>query len=327
MLLRIFKANSIYNFILLPIIGGLLLLKSFLEPGIFPPESHQFTTPLFLPVYLSNISFKVALLVNFLTVIIICIQLLYINATFSFVRDRSFLPAYLFLFIVYTIPDLHVIQPVFISCIFLLLAINRIFSSFEKKNIISNAFDAGFLTGLAGLFYPGAIILVFIIPLNLYTLKNKVSWREFAVAFIGLLLPFLYTFSYYFIVNNVSSFIDLFTNVIIKRENTIFHLLPVQIFVAFLALITIFSSLFILSQYDEKKISTRLYFKILFFYFCTSLLLFILPSVSYELLVFLIIPLSFLFTNYLTFMRRRFWAELFFTILILISIGLQFIIK
>lgn len=327
MLLRIFKANSVYNFILLPIVGGLLLLKSFLEPGIFPTESYQFSTPLFLPVYLSDISFKAALLINYLSVIIICIQLLYINATFSFVRDRSFLPAYLFLFIVYAIPDLRVVQPVFFSCIFLLLAVNRVFASFEKKKVISNAFDAAFLTGIAGLFYPGAIILVALIPLSLYALKNKISWREYAASFIGLLLPLLYAFTYYFAVNKVSDFIDLFTNVIIKRENTILHLLPVQIYFAFLLLITIFSSFFILGQYDEKKLSTRRFFQILFFYFCTSLLLFILPSVSYELLVLLVIPLTFLFTNYLTFMRRRFWAELFFTILILISIGLQFIVK
>lgn len=327
MLLRIFRANSVYNFILVPIIGGLFLLKSYLVPGIFPPESFQFTTPLFIPLYLSNISFQGALFINYVTVLIICIQLLYINAAFSFVRERTFLPAYLFLFIVYALPDLHVIQPVFFSAIFLLLALNSIFLSFEKKKTISNAFNSGFFTGLACLFYPGIILLVFLVPLSMYTLKNKVGWREIISPILGLLLPILYTFSYYFIFNDVSNFIDLFTRVIIKREETILHLLPVQIYLFFLLLITIISSFFIMGQYDEKKISTRRYFKILFFYFSTSLLLFILPSVSYELLVILTIPLTFLITNYLIFMRRKFWAELIFTLLILMSLALQFLIK
>lgn len=175
--------------------------------------------------------------------------------------------------------------------------------------------------------YPGALLLVLLIPVSFYILQNKQSWRESFASFIGLLLPLLYTFSYYFIFNNISNFIDLFTNVIIKREDTILNLLPVQIYFVYLLLITIFSSLFIVRQYDEKKISTRRYFKIFFFYFSASLLLFILPSVSYELLVILSIPLTFLFTNYLTFIRRKFWAELFFTILIVISLALQFIIK
>jgi hypothetical protein len=228
---------------------------------------------------------------------------------------------------VYALPDLHVIQPVFFSGIFILLAFNRIFSSFEKKKGISNAFDAGFLTGIATLFYPGSVILVFLIPASLYTLKNKIGWREYIASMLGLFLPLLFAFSYYFIFNNVSNFIDLFTNVIIKREETILHLLPVQIYFIFLILLTIFSSIFILGQYDEQKISIRRYFKILFFYFCTSVILIILPSVSYELLVLLTIPLTFLITNYLTFMHRRFWAELFFIILIIFAVGLQFIIK
>jgi hypothetical protein len=327
MLLRIFRSNSVYNFFLVPIIGGLLLLKSFLEPGIFPPETFHFNTPLLFPLYLSKISFTGALIINYLTVIIICFQLLYINATFSFVRERTFLPAYLFLFIVFAIPDLHIIQPVFFSGIFILIAFIRIFSSFEKKYIINNAFDAGFFTGLASLFYPGTIILVLLVPISLYTLRNNVGWREFIAAFIGLFLPFLYVFTYYFIFNDISNFIHLFTNVIIRREETILHLLPVQIYVVYLILITIISSFHIAGQYDEKKISTRRYFKILFFYFSTSLLLFILPSVSIELLVILTIPLTFLITNYLTYMRRKFWAELFFTLLIIISVVLQFIVK
>jgi hypothetical protein len=327
MLLRIFRANSVYNFILVPIIGGLLLLKSFLEPGIFPPESIQFNSPLFSSIYQSNITFLGALLINFAAVIFICFQLLYINATFSFVRERTFLPSYLFLFIVYALPDLHVIQPVFLSGICLLFAINAIFSSFGKKHTISNAFNAGLFTGLAGLFYPGAILLVFLIPISLYTLQNKVGWREFAASFLGLLLPLLYTFSFCFAFSNLSIFLTLFTNTIIKREDSILHLFPIQIYFVFLLLVTIISSFFIIGQYDEKKISTRHYFKILFFYFCTSLLLLILPSVSYELLVILTIPLTFLITNYLTFIRRKFWAELFFTILIVISLVLQFIIK
>jgi hypothetical protein len=326
MLLRIFRANSVYNFFLVPIIGGLLLLKSYLQPGIFPPETYQFATPLFLPLYLSKINYLGALLINYAAVMIICFLLLYINATFSFVRERTFLPAYLFLFIVYALPDLHIIQPVFFSGIFLLLALNAIFLSFEKKKTISNAFNAGFFTGLACLFYPGIILFVFIIPVSLYTLKNKVGWREIVASLLGLLLPLLYAFSYYFAFNSISNFIDLFTNAILKREDTILHLLPVQIYFAFLALITIISSSFILGQYEVQKISTRCNFKILFFYFSMSLLLFILPSVSYELLVILTIPLTFLITNYLTFMRRRFWAELFFTLIISIAIALQFIV-
>jgi hypothetical protein len=327
MLLRIFRANSVYNYLLFPIIGGLLLLKSFLEPGIFPPESINFISPIFLPLYYLKIPFWGALVLNYIAVIIICIQMLYINATFSIVRERTFLPVYLFLFIVYSLPQLHVIQPVFFSAIFILFALISLFSSYEKKKTINYSFNAGFLTGISGLLYPASFILVFLIPISSYTLKNKVGWRDIIVSIIGLLLPLLYAFTYYFVFNKVSNFIDLFSNTIIKREETIFHSLAVLIYFSFLILIIFISSIFILRQYGEKKISIRRYFKILFFYFFASLLLFFLPSVSYELIVLLTIPLTFLVTNFLTFTRRKFWAELIFTLLLIISFLLQFFIK
>ncbi|HNW50009.1 MAG TPA: DUF6427 family protein [Prolixibacteraceae bacterium] len=327
MLLRIFKANSGYNFFLLPIVGALLLLKSYLSPGVFPPVAYQPSTPLFSGFYHADISYITALVINFAAMLIICVQLLFINAEFAFVKERTFLPAYLFLFMVYAIPDLRVFQPVLLSAIFLLFAIKSVFSAFEKKSVIANAFIASFCTGLTGMFYPGLLILVLLVPFGLYSLKSKIGWREYLASLIGLLLPIIYLFTFYFVTDNVQKFIELFTNLINPQDKTTFHTIPVLAYFSYLVLITIFSSLYMLGQYDENKISTRQYFKILFFYFFTSALLFFFPAVSYELIIILAIPLSFLMTNYFNFMRRRFWAELFFTILIAFSVALQFIIE
>ena len=327
MLLRIFRANSVYNFLLVPLVGVLLLLKSFLTPGIFIPENCNGLSPFCQLIFNLHLPFWGAVLANFVATIIICFLLLYINAAFSFVRERTFLPTFIFMFIVYALPGLHTIQPIFFSGIFILLAFRSIFASFEKKKAISNAFDAGFFTGVAGLFYPVASLLVFLIPVSLFTLRNKSSWREYAASFLGLLLPWLYAFSFYFILNDTNKFAEIFLNIFTERNDDILHSLPVQLYFGFLILITLISSIFIMRQYDEKKISTRRYFKILFFYFATSLLFLIFPSVSFELLVILTLPLTFLITNYLTFMRRRFWAELFFTVLIIISLALQFLVR
>jgi hypothetical protein len=327
MLLRIFRANYFYNYILFPLVGILLLLKSFLSPGIFPPETTATINPVFKPLYELQLPYAAALLLNYIAVMIICYQLLYFNAAFSFVRERTFLPVYLFMFIVYALPGLHYIQPVFIAAIFILLALYNIFLSFEKKKVISNGFNAGFFIGVAGLFYPSLNFLIFLVPSSLYTLKNKIDGRVWIASFLGLLLPALYAFTYYFLTNNLISFFEIYTCLLMPKDTLVIFQIPVIIYLSFLLIVTISASLFILKGYDEKKISTRRYFKILFFFFITSLLLLIIPAVSHELLVIVTIPLTFLLTNYLTFMHRRFWAELFFIILISFSVALQFFVK
>lgn len=327
MFIRIFKANNFYNFLLFPIVGALLLIKSFMHPGIFPPETLSPINPIFKPIYSLQLTYNVALAINYTAILIICFLLLYINAAFSFVRERTFLPLYIFMFIVLALPGLHIIQPVFFAAIFILLALYNIFLSFEKRKVIVNGFNAGFFIGMAGLFYPGANLLVFLAPISLYTLKNKIGGREWIASFLGLFLPHIYLFTYYFLTNNIASFFVIFTNLFIFKDLSFFIQVPIIVYFSFLAILTIASSFFMITQYDEKKISTRRFFKILFFFFSASLLLIIIPSVSYELIVILTLPFTFLLTNYFTFMRRRFWAELLFVLLITFSIVMQFMVK
>ncbi|HPR33861.1 MAG TPA: DUF6427 family protein [Prolixibacteraceae bacterium] len=320
MFLRIFKSNSVYNFFLVPLTGILLLLGSFLHPESLPRAIVPFSLPFPVP----EVPGTIAVWINFGLILILCFQLLFINARYSFVRARTFLPAYLFLFIVLALPDLHTVQPVFISAVFLIQAIKRTFDAYEAGKAHSHAFDAGFFTGLAGLFYLPANLFVLLIPVNIYTIKAKNGWREFVTPFVGVLLPWTFTVSAYYIFSDPAILLSLLKEQFIRNESSILLQWPVRTYFIYLIIITLISSVFIITQYDEKKISTRRYFKILFFYFVSSLIFFIFRPVSFEILVILALPLSFLITNYLTFMRRRIWAELFFTILILISVSLQF---
>ncbi len=326
-MLRIFRANSVYNFILLPIFGALLLIKSYLDTKGMYAVSYSFITPAFPQIDLSKIKYEVLILLSFISVLLICFQLLITNARFAFIKERTFLPSYLFLFIIYTIPELHFFNPVLISGVFCLLAINTIFDSFEKNNSIMNAFNAGFLTGIAGLFYLSANLLVILIPISLFNLRGKISWREVVTPFIGLLLPWLFVFTFYYATNNTNVFIDNILNYLKFKNTTIIRDFVLIGYFALIGLITLISSMFVLKQYDEEKIRVRRYFKILFFFFFSSLIFLIFPFVSYELIVLTVLPISFFITSYLSFMRRRFWAEFFFILIIVLSFSLQFVFE
>jgi hypothetical protein len=327
MLLRIIKANHFYNFILIPVLGFLMLLPAFSDIQMIPADTYAHVSPLFQPLISQGISNHTAILINFAVVLIICFLLLQINARYAFVKERTFLPAFLFFVIIYALPELKIIQPVFIAGLFLVLCIRSIFASFEKKEAIRNAFDAGFFIGVAGLFYFYSILFVFLIPFSLSILRNNLSWRDTFTSFVGMLLPWVFFFSAYFIANNpmvpVNYVLDSF---IVKEKSFLIHL-PIQIYLAYLMIIITICSVFILKQYGLKNISVRRYFKILFLFFMAALAMLFSPHVSTEILVFLTIPLTFLITNYLIFIRRRVWAELFLYLMVGIAASLQLFVN
>jgi len=101
--------------------------------------------------------------------------------------------------------------------------------------------------------------------------------------------------------------------------------LPMQIYVGFLALLTFLGSFFLIAQYDGKKISSRRYFKAFFWIFLISVILILAnPAVSEEIIIILAIPLTYLISNYLIFIKKPIWGEVFLYLLVAGVIALQF---
>lgn len=327
MLLKLFRANNFYQFVLFPVFGFLLLLPGFINPvqssrllwGAAGPLAINLGDWIMQPYLNTALAYFLAMA--------LCFLLVQINARFAFVKEPTFLPTYLFLLIVFAQPDLHVVSPVSFAAIFIVLAIRSIFSAFEKQRAYSNAFDAGFLLGLAGLFYMPVSVLVLLVPFAILILRSNAEWREWVLPFVGLFFPWLFSFLAYFIWSDVSAWFEIVSAPFSQtREIGMLFKLPFQLYLLFLLFLIGVASIFILRQYGEKGISTRRYFKILALFFGGSLLLLIFPFVSYELLVILAIPLTFLFTNYLLFAKRRRWAEVFMWLLLVFSVVIQFLI-
>jgi hypothetical protein len=79
-----------------------------------------------------------------------------------------------------------------------------------------------------------------------------------------------------------------------------------------------------LSQYDGKKISSRKYFKAFFWVFLITCITGVAnPGVSQEIIVLVAIPLTYLISNYLIYMKRQIWGEIFLYILVAGIIALQ----
>ena len=327
MIIRLLKSNQAYHFILIPLTVLGLWFRSYLFPELYPFFEGENLMPLYKPVYnFMSGSPLASNLVTIVFVILLSFIILRMNAVYAFIKVRTFLPSNIYVLFVSGLLAMHTLHPVYFGALFLLISIDRLFSTYKKQIIHSSTFDAGFFIGLGSLFYFNLIFYFPIIWVGIILIRKSPNWRNFVMSLIGVALPWLFTFTYYFMTDSLNEPSEIIHQNIFTRNYFLRDNLNLQIYVGFLTIMTLLSSFFLLLQYDEKKVSTRKYFQIFFLIFLISfaLLLFI-PAVSQEILVIMAIPLSSLISNYLIFMRRQFWGNVFLLLFLGLIIYLQVI--
>jgi len=265
-------------------------------------------------------------MVALIFIILLAFLILKLNQQYAFIRVRTFLPSYLFVLITSGMHELHAMHPVYPATLFLILAIDRIFNTYDKELIHSNAFDSGIFLAIGSLFY---LNLVFFFPLlwiGFIILKPNVNWREFILTTLGFALPWLGAIAFYLATGRRDELVQTLESNITFHQIFLRNNLPIQIYGGFLVFLTLLGSFLLLRQFDGKKISSRRFFKTFFWIFLISVILVIAnPAVSQEIIILIAVPLSYLISNYLIFMKRQVWGEVFLYVLAAGVIYLQFI--
>jgi len=327
MILKSLKSNQPFYILFIPLISIGLWINSLLKPLSYPFFQGENAMPLYQPIqYLLGNNPLAGSIVAMLFVVLLAFLILKLNYQYSFIKTRSFLPPALFVLITSGMHELHAMHPIYPAALFLILATDRIFASYDKEIIHSNAFDSGIYLALGSLF---CFNLAFIFPflwIGFIVLKPKVNWREYVLTTLGFILPWIGAFAYFLASNGVDEFYQTIQANIGFRQVFLRGNLPMQIYIGYLVVLILVSSFFLLGQYDGKKISSRKYFKAFFWiFFFAVVLLFAVPAVSQEIIIIQAIPLTYLISNYLIFMRRQVWGEIFLYILLAGVIYLQFI--
>lgn len=324
MILRLLKSNQPYHFILMPVIVLALWLRSFFSPGFFPFFEGESSMPLYRPVHQLLAEFPlINNVVAVILVILLAFMILRLNTVYDFIQIRTFLPSNIFVLIVSGLLSLHTLHPVYFGAFFLLLCIDRIFNVAENEN--PHSFDPGFYLSVGSLFYLNLIFYLPVIWVAFFLLRKKREWRDFVLSLVGMVLPWLFAFSWYFMTDSVAELRTVISQNVFTSNRFFQASVTFQVYLVFLTLITLWCSFFLIGQYDAKKSSTRKYFKIFFVIFLVSILLFFLiPAASQEILVIMAVPLTFLFSNYLIGIRSQFLGNLFILIFIGLIIYMQF---
>lgn len=325
MILRILKSNRAVNYILFPLIAVVVWLESLINPEIYSFYHGETQNILYKPV--DNLFKDAALLQSIASLVILlalALIVLQINNRYSFIRVRTMLPAPLFIIMISGLIELHTLHPVYFAAFFVLIAIHRFFSAFDKAKPYSAVFDAGLSLGVAALFYFNIVVLFPAFLFGIPILARETRWREFVIVLLGFLLPFIFALSYAFVANQLLEVLKIFEINTLSPNNHFKANVPLQVYLGFLIILTLLGSIKIIQQYDTKKVSTRKFFTVFFLLFVTSLASFtFVPATSQEMLVITAIPVTFLVANFFVFLKSRFWGELLFALLLIIVIILQ----
>jgi len=322
MLLRLIKSNSPLIFFVIPLVGLLLWLQSWLNPA--PILNTYATMPLYdLVISITGTSGYIPLLLNFFLVLLAGYFIAKLNSKYIFIQDRTQMPALFFILLAGSMPALRTINPVIFSLLFLLWAIDRMIGTYRMDQLSYHPFEAGILIGLATLFYAPSAIFIILLWISMILFRPG-YWREWAFTLLGLATPVLFLCSWAFLSDiPLGRYSQMFIDALISgtpEHYTASELL----WISFLLILVLLASHLIIQTFQSKKILARRSFTLFFWWFLVILAaFFLIHSAGSELMIILAVPLSYLFSHFFMYIRRRWWGETLLWIMIILIVELQ----
>ena len=326
MLLKFFKQTLPQVIIVSIIVAFLLWFKSLFTDQFYTFYFDSIKMPIyaFVTSWASeNSMYSKAL--SFLVMIFAAFYLLTINSKHIVIKQRTYLPAFFYILLVSCFISIQRINPAVFAGLFIVFAIDHVFSIYHKENALDNIFRAGFFIGLASIFYVPAVLYLLALLLSIMSIRTF-NVREWIASLFGVITPWFFFSLYEFLVYGdfklayKSININLFTPVNQDNEGFLIY-----IFYAYCIVLFLVTGFYLLKTLPTQKISVRKFHGAFFWMNLVSASIFVLiPTVSFELAYIAAVPLTFQFAHYFTTSKRRFWPEFLFLLLIVIAGLMQF---
>lgn len=247
-----------------------------------------------------------------------------LNTSLFFINERTFLPAIIYILLSGLFPQYQLMNPAVFAAMFLMLAIKRIMEAYRNPGTAYNFFDAGILIGIGSLFYANLIWFGLLVIVGIALLRTG-NIKEILISFIGLMTPWVLTFSFYYILGrDLRELSDVFLYNLFGRSSE-YVFTPVTIVaIVFAGFITTISIFYLISVMDSRKISSRKTFLLLLWLFFISVGVYLIfPPVSVEMIWITGIPASYLLAHYFVFVRKKLIPEIFFSVFFVLILLIQ----
>ena len=203
-MLALFRTNQIATSFLLVFYIALLHFAPFVIEDNWEPSSYGIAASwVYSLIGYKGLNNQILLLVLLFFQALI---LIFIDLNHKLTKDGTlFSGVFLILLSSLTVPYLH-LSPTYFSNIFLLLAINQILITYRVTGSSISIFNAGFFIGVAALFCPAYLIFIIWMFAGLNLLRGF-NLKERILAITGVLTVFILVGTYYFWMNDWSTFI------------------------------------------------------------------------------------------------------------------------
>lgn len=323
---KILNNNGPVVFLLMPVFMLLLWGKTLLS-GVhyfFSFDDFQMPCYFFLSHHLGG-NLLLSVVLGFAVIAVQVALIIRLNVKYIIIENRSFFPAFLFIFLTGSFFQLQRLHPAMLANIFIFIAIDRLLGSYRKEKALSEVFDTFLLISLSSLFYFNAIYFVVFFWIAFLIIK-PLNISEWFVSILGIITPYFFITSYYYLTENLPAWFYLIKkNVFLLSNKGLYLNYYYYVFFIFLLLLLLIAILYFIQGINIKKVVIRRFYTIFVLYilFCIAMF-FVLPSSSVELLVILSMPVAFLFSYFFISLKNKWikegWVVCFITILVLIQI-------
>lgn len=316
MLIGYFKRSKTQGVFLLPFVVVVLWVFPFMDPEA---TQAQHAMPFYeLLLYFVG---DLPIILHIIALLLVVFEAFLVNRITvgqEILNTSTYLPGAMYAVFMSCCPQLTDVHPVLFANLFILLAIRRLFNMHRKEYVFSEVFDASFYISIATLFYVPSFVFLPLIWVSLIVIRPFV-WREWIISLIGFVVPYLFVCMYFYWIDKFDYlwYDKLFYPLSINKIDlnwpvTYYFLFAVMFFISFVSLTKVFRGVTINTVRAKNNI-------IILFWLCGLALLSIViaPLFSIQYFAFLAIPCSIFSANYFLSIKRTWFAELLFTLLII----------
>lgn len=315
MFIRFFKSNNASALLFLPLIAIVIWVFGFMNPAVMPVKHAMPLYELFAGIFV-NIPWLSTTIGLFLVVGEAFFLNFIVNEN-EVLEKQNYLPALFYIIFMSNNDAMLMLHPLLFGNLFILFALHKLFSSYRKDKAYSNAFDAGLLISIATLFYFPFIVFLPLLGVGLILLR-PFDWREWVISFFGATIPYLFVVTFYFWFDKLDYlFYDKMFYQFIREKpvidlpKTFYFMLGVGWTVILFSIGKIVLGVGIGSQRTKKSIILLVWF--LFF---SALSILLAPEISTKYFSALAIPSTVFCANYFTHIKKGWWAEFLFLLLL-----------
>lgn len=315
MFIRFFKSNNASALLFLPLIAIVIWVFGFIHPLILPVKHSMPFYELMAGIFV-NIPW-LSTLIGLSLVIGEAFLLNFIVNENEVLEKQNYLPALFYIVFMSNNDAMLTLHPLLFGNLFILFALHKLLSSYRKDNAFSQAFDAGFLISIATLFYFPFVVFLPLLGVGLIIMR-PFNWREWLISFFGAAIPYLFVITFYFWNERLDYlFYDKMFYQFIREKpvldfpKTFYFMLGIGWTVILFSIFKIIVGVGIGSQRTKKSLILFVWF--LFF---SALSILLAPEISTKYFSALAIPSAVFCANYFTHIKKGWWAEFLFLLLL-----------